>query len=808
MEKDLSNVGWPGWQTVRLIGRGSFGAVYEIQRKTTGTHTEHAALKVISLPKSSEEIEELRLDGYTGQTLSLYFTDSLEKIETEYALMADMKGHANVVYCDDIRKIQQDNGFGWDIYIKMELLTPMKSYLSGNISPEQALEVGYDICNALTLCQKLSIVHRDIKPENIFVSRDGNYKIGDFGIAKTIEHATSGTRTGTFDFMAPEVYNNRPYDHQSDIYSLGMVMYWMLNERTGPFLRMDRKATPSEKEQARERRFAGEQIPAPAHGSKELIDIVLKACAFDPKERYQSAQEMLGALQALQGGQKHQRNSIQTEDDQNCNTRTGKNVTAMVDDQNAEDGTVGPDFSQATATRKPVNKRMLKLAGAAGALIILLGLLIWLLVSLLGNRQEIPGPGVIPQNGVTDQAGAEQATVLESGTCGDNLTWKMDEKGTLTISGTGIMTNYQSAAQVPWKKYTEEIKTVVIENGVAGIGGHAFYDCKNLTSVSIPDSVTDIRGISFCGCTSLTTVSLPAYLADMGGYVFSGCTSLSSIVIPEGMTTIPAYTFRDCTSLKEIQIPASVTEIRPEVFAGCEKLKRVGYGGSEEQWKKIKINEGNDALGNAKVAYESYTGNPQQMVIASGTCGEALNWTLNKQGTLIVSGTGDMTNYPGASEVPWRDYIRDIYVVIIRDGVTGIGGHAFYDCTNLASVHIPESVKDIRGFAFSDCENLTTMILPDSITQMGGYLFHNCVGLKHVELPEGLVTIPGHTFSGCTALESVVIPKGVKEIDGAVFQDCTALAKIYYSANEADWKKIKIGSNNAPLEKAQVVYIP
>lgn len=351
---DSKQVSWPGWETTRLIGHGSFGAVYEIQREIRG-RTEHAALKVISIPHNESEIYELKADGYDDESITQYFADSLEKIEEEYAMMADLKGHSNVVYCDDIRTVQHDDGFGWDIYIKMELLTPLKSYLSDKVTDAQVIKLGMDICDALKLCEDLNIVHRDIKPENIFVSRNGNYKLGDFGIAKTMEGTTGGTKTGTYDYMSPEVYNNFPYHTQTDIYSLGLVMYWLLNNRTAPFLpTKGKKPTPSEKSIARDRRFSGERILAPLYGSERLQEIVLKACAYDPKDRYQSAAEMLADLKVQQGGSApavipQQETEIQNEmDDLILETEAtiGPGSEKIpVDLRLDEDETVGPNFN-------------------------------------------------------------------------------------------------------------------------------------------------------------------------------------------------------------------------------------------------------------------------------------------------------------------------------------------------------------------------------------------------------------------------------------------------------------------------------
>ena len=290
---------FPGWETVRKIGTGSFGTVYEIQRDLFGKK-EKAALKRISIPQNESDIDDLYGNGFDDASITAHFRNYLADIVKEYSLMAEMKGHTNVVYCDDIRYIQHDDGFGWDIYIKMELLTPMMKTLDKVVTDEQVIKLGRDLCKALVLCRSRNIIHRDIKPQNIFISHDGDYKLGDFGIAKTVEKTSGGTKIGTYNYMAPEVYNNEPYGHGADIYSLGLVMYWLLNERRMPFNPLPPAVpTASEMEAARLHRFQGEQLPAPAHGSGELKRIVLKACAFDPKDRYQSAAEMLSDLEHI-----------------------------------------------------------------------------------------------------------------------------------------------------------------------------------------------------------------------------------------------------------------------------------------------------------------------------------------------------------------------------------------------------------------------------------------------------------------------------------------------------------------------------
>ncbi len=289
---------YPGWNTVRKIGSGSYGAVYEIERDLSGTK-EKRALKVISIPRNESEVEELYSYDLDEDGVRAYFESLLADIVREYRFLAELKGHPNITECYDIRQIPHE-GFGWDVQISMELLTPMIKAFGPVISEDEVLKLGKSICSALVTCRSRNILHRDIKPQNIFISEDGAYKLGDFGIAKTVEHTSGGTKAGTFDYMAPEIFRNDPYGQAADLYSLGLVMYWMLNDRRMPFYPLP-PAIPSSRdiEKARKRRFGGEKLPLPAHGSRPLQEIVLKACAFNPKDRFCSAKEMLSELEKL-----------------------------------------------------------------------------------------------------------------------------------------------------------------------------------------------------------------------------------------------------------------------------------------------------------------------------------------------------------------------------------------------------------------------------------------------------------------------------------------------------------------------------
>ena len=294
---------WEGWEVVSRLGGGSFGSVYKIRRQIAGID-EYAAMKVIPVPADDSESRDLLDRGYTTESINDKYKMDLDQITKEYGIMALLKGHANVVYCDDLRTEKKPDGIGWILYIRMELLTPLTKAIAEPLSESQVIKVGMDLCSALTACRRNNIIHRDIKPANIMVAQDGNYKLGDFGVAKTLEGTSGGTKTGTYNFMAPEVYNNRPYGQSADIYSLGMVLYWMLNRRCPPFLPLNADIAPTalQLDEAKQRRFSGEALPAPADGSAALQQVVLKACAYDPAQRYETPEAFWEALQALTPG--------------------------------------------------------------------------------------------------------------------------------------------------------------------------------------------------------------------------------------------------------------------------------------------------------------------------------------------------------------------------------------------------------------------------------------------------------------------------------------------------------------------------
>lgn len=293
----------PGWEIVRCIGSGSSGKVYELKKKDEYGGDFHCALKVISVPGSQKEYDEM-LETMSEFAMRAKLREKVEEISNEYRLLGALRGHPNVVNCEDQMIIPHENDMGWDIYIRMELLQSLPDYVRENgMTVENVIKLGSDMCSALELCRENNIIHRDIKPQNIFVSRYGVFKLGDFGVAKASTIRTSADKVGTYSYMAPEVYKGKGYDDRVDIYSLGMVLYWLLNERRGPFLPMPPQTPTAEQTtDAQIRRFRGETLPQPKNGGAALKKVVMTACSYKIADRYSDPAEFKRALKlAAQG---------------------------------------------------------------------------------------------------------------------------------------------------------------------------------------------------------------------------------------------------------------------------------------------------------------------------------------------------------------------------------------------------------------------------------------------------------------------------------------------------------------------------
>ena len=336
------------WKIDSVIGEGAFGIVFRVSLEEFG-HTYKAALKAITIPQTKSEVKSIMADGMDKMSVTDYYRGFVSEITKECALMSRFKGNSNVVSYEDHRVIEHTDDIGWDIFIRMELLTPLIEYeQSHKMTEKDIIKLGIDMCKALEICENNNVIHRDIKPENIFVSNDGNFKLGDFGIARTIEKTTGGlSKTGTTSYMAPEVYKGEDYDFTVDIYSLGMVMYRYLNNNRTPFLPPSpQPITYRDKENARIMRMKGEKLPRPCNGSDTLIEVILKACSYDSDKRFRNAAEMRHALEMLSSKDAVAETSKFS---QVTNSKKASNVTEMTESIFEESDTVAEHDEKTTS---------------------------------------------------------------------------------------------------------------------------------------------------------------------------------------------------------------------------------------------------------------------------------------------------------------------------------------------------------------------------------------------------------------------------------------------------------------------------
>ena len=378
-----------------------------------------------------------------------------------------------------------------------------------------------------------------------------------------------------------------------------------------------------------------------------------------------------------------------------------------------------------------MKKQWKRLAALSSAVIMAAGTLLYFPTDTLQNISW----------GITASA-EETGAGTESGTQTwkeDNLTWTLSADGTtMTISGSGAMKNYITDDS-PATQKKDNVKKVVIEDGVTSIGDFAFFYCSSLTSIEIPSGVTSIGKNAFQYCSSLTSIEIPESVISIGNNTFEHCSSLTNITIPGSVTSIGMSAFSDCSSLASITIPESVTSIGNYAFYNCTGLTSITI-------PKSVTSIGSNVFGGCTVLTEVLLENGS--TLTSGQLGvdaskiatywneDNLTWTLTADGTMTISGKGAMKEDYNTYYSPAYDN-ENIKKVVIEDGVTSIGEYAFSGCRSLTDITIPGSVTSIGDSAFEWCTGLTSIEIPEGVTSIGEFVFFSCYKLTEVFLENG-----------------------------------------------------------------------
>ena len=296
--KDAIRRVWPKWEVISKLGEGGYGRVYKVKRETFGEVT-YGAVKVIKIPNSQSEYEDLAVAGFDDKSVTTYFRNQVTQLLDEIRTMEKMKSASHIVAIEDYEVVENEDEFGWTIFIRMELLENLRAYFKEHaITQDEVIKLGLHILTALDFCHECNIIHRDIKPDNIFISSFGEYKLGDFGIAREgSRHTTVMSQRGTYSYMSPEMFREGKCGKTVDLYALALTMYELLNHNRMPFLpAYPATYMPNDREEAVMKRLAGQDIPDIEGVDTELNAILKKACSPASKDRYRSAAEMKEAL--------------------------------------------------------------------------------------------------------------------------------------------------------------------------------------------------------------------------------------------------------------------------------------------------------------------------------------------------------------------------------------------------------------------------------------------------------------------------------------------------------------------------------
>ncbi len=292
----------------------------------------------------------------------------------------------------------------------------------------------------------------------------------------------------------------------------------------------------------------------------------------------------------------------------------------------------------------------------------------------------------------------------------------------------------------------KSLANVTIGKGVTSIGSGAFEDCDSLTSVTILDSVTSIGSGAFSGCDVLSSVTIGDSVTSIGSNAFSNCLSIVSIIIPDSVTSIGSSAFSNCPSIASIAIPDSVTSIGSGAFSGCDSLESMVVSSGNKVYH---------SMNNCLIETETKTliaGFKNSVIPADGS----------------VTSIGDDAFY----------YCTSLVSITIPDSVTSIGYRAFCSCDALESIAIPDNVTSIGNFAFSGCDVLSSVTIGDSVTSIGSYAFYSCDVLANVTIGDSVTSIGSYAFSNCPSIVSIIIPDSVTSIGDYAFEDCDSLESI------------------------------
>ncbi len=669
------------WRVCEEIGRGGFGYVRRIERKDGFGGTQECALKVVHI--APEQPRENALQ------------DMLREVRSEVESMIRFKGTSNIVSYEDHALIPMERGgavVACRLELRMELLDSLTTLLAQDIraimNEPTVLRIGIDLCQALILCHSQNILHRDIKPSNIFRNRFGNYKLGDFGIARLLDESRhSMTRVGTELYAAPEVFHSGRYDQRADLYSLGIVLYALLNNGNLPL--QSREQTNAH--QATELRCAGRAFGPPSQASEGMGQVILKACAYDPDDRYRTAQEMFDALMDL------------------CAEQTEGKSVLFAGSTGLQLRTIEPEQPEPEcidlSAPECFGARLLESFG-------------------LGVRLSYE-----TRYWMDCLSGAAESDDAEHPDEHRAAPKPPEQPKELTRAEADRLPPFRlRMAFLP-------INRVSIPEGVDTIGSWAFHSRGDVTSVSMPRGVHTIGESAFAGCTALQEVKLPEGLIHIGASAFAECPALRRIALPDSVTSMGEGVFFK-SRLTRITLPVGLTALPARAFAECTVLAQAEFFPS---LRSI----GSKAFFNTAVTELNLPDGITSIGTAAFRRCRALR-EVHLPSELVSVGAQAFSGCTGLTAVVIPQGVRSIpesmfsgcsalTSVTLPDGLQSIGSQAFADCEALTSIYIPPTVTAIASDAFGIAGRIKRWMSKLTIQCVpGSYAWDYC-GSNHIK---------------------------------------------------------------------------
>lgn len=373
---------------------------------------------------------------------------------------------------------------------------------------------------------------------------------------------------------------------------------------------------------------------------------------------------------------------------------------------------------------------------------------------------------------------APTARAAVSGSCGDGLTWSLEE-GTLTISGSGAIPDYTGTIS-PWGQYHTQIRRIVLTEGVTGIGQNAFSGWCGagipsesypiLEEIVFPRSLTTIGPSSFAANGGLKSIRIPGTVKEIGEYAFDECFALTEVILESGVERIQGYAFNAC-SMAGITLPDTLVSIGDQAFSNNPALQTVVIPEGVRQ-----------------VGLWAFVACPQlTSVTVPGSVTDLGSGTFHHCPALTsIQVSPENSRYLSVDNVLYSKDQTRLHTVgrgvsgefVIPGTVTTIESYAFEDCTEITALVISDSVTQIQTYAFAGCTGLTKVTWPSSMTTIGDYTFDGCTALKQVVFPDNLQAIGLGAFAKCSSLTSITLPDSITSLGNGAFNSCKSLQTV------------------------------